>query len=183
VCLVPSFKPGCSRLLLKVDWLWSFPTELLLFCKLRVSITIFYFLSSLYHFRFRFYFLREFSRGREKEREVKERVNEGDNKVIFVCCVCESPPWYRVMIYILHTPNSFHTDPKLSSYAHSGIVCPLKTKKLGFDTWWWMIMIMTQKPYQRKRERDGLECPWESFFFLPICISKVAHGTCQWNYS
>lgn len=77
----------------------------------------------------------------------------------------ESPPWYRVMIYILHTPKDFHTDSKLSNYARVGIVCPLKTKKLGFGTRWWMIMIMTQKPYERKRERDELECPWESFFF------------------
>ena len=51
-------------------------------------------------------------------------------KVVFVR-VCESPPWYRVMIYILHTPKGFHTDPKLSNYARPGIVCPLKQRNLA----------------------------------------------------
>lgn len=91
----------------------------------------------------------------------------------------ESPPWYRVMIYILHTPKDFHTDSKLSNYARVGIVCPLKTKKLGFGTRWWMIMIMTQKPYERKRERETDWNALESLFFLTYIYIKG----CTWSMS
>jgi len=85
-------------------------------------------------------------------------------------------------LYFTHAKQFSHASQAFE-LCPSGYSVPIENKET-----WLRHMMMNDNDNDSKvlpeKERKGrIGMPLRVFFFLPIYISKVAHGTCQWNYS